>query len=110
MNLEEKTKKNNNYRKVVDTTKTQQLVLMSLPAGEDIPEEVHSKTTQFIKVEDGEIVVVINGKKKTLKTGYSIVIPPGAKHYVKAKKLSKLYTIYSPPEHPVGLTQKTKPH
>ena len=101
--------KNNNYRKVVETTKTMQLVLMSLKAGEDIPAEIHRNTTQFFRVEQGKICVTINGVKKTLRDGQSIIVAPGKKHYVQCINAAKLYTIYSPPEHPIGLIQKNKP-
>ena len=82
---------------------------MSLKAGEDIPAEIHPNTTQFFRVEQGAVAVTINGIKKTLKDGQSIIVAPGKKHYVKCVKAAKLYTIYSPPEHPNNLIQKIKP-
>ncbi len=107
-NLEVETIKNNNYRKVIETTKNMQLVLMSLEPKEDIPEEIHPKTTQFFRVEKGAIKIVINGISKVVKAGQSLIVPPGTKHYVQAigKQAAKLYTIYTPPEHPIGLVQK----
>lgn len=109
--LESVTEKNNNYRKVLVTTNQTQLVLMCLIPGEDIPAEVHQGTTQFIRVEEGKASVVVDGKKKTLKAGDAIVIPAGSKHYVKqlGTKGLKLYTLYSPPEHPEGLVQQRQP-
>lgn len=109
--LEKATINNDNYRKVIKTTKTMQLVLMSLNAGEDIPVEVHPKTTQFIRIEKGKVIVKVDNKRNLLKDGDSIIIPPGSEHYVKAigKESVKLYTIYSPPEHRDGLTQKRQP-
>jgi mannose-6-phosphate isomerase-like protein (cupin superfamily) len=87
-----------------------QLVLMSLKPDEDIPEETHANTTQFIRVEEGTASVIVNDRKNKLLPGDSIIIPPGTKHYVKNISESdlKLYTIYSPPEHKEGLTQKVK--
>lgn len=110
VNLEKETISNGNYRKVLHTTKNMQLVLMSLLSTEDIPEEIHPHTTQFIKVEQGLIAVTVNGIKKTIKQGQSIIIEPGQKHYVKpGAKGVKLYTIYTPAEHPIGLIQKRMP-
>lgn len=111
-NLEVETIKNNNYRKVVETTKNMQLVLMSLLPSEDIPEETHPKTSQFFRVEKGVIQIIVNDNKKILKDGQSLIVPPNTKHYVKCmgKQSAKLYTIYTPPEHPDGLIQKVKPN
>ena len=110
-NLETETIKNNNYRKVIETTKTMQLVLMSLKPQEDIPAEIHSNTTQFFRVEKGVLSITVNGVKKTVKDGQSLIVFPGKKHYVKCISTmpAKLYTIYSPPEHPANLVQKYKP-
>lgn len=111
-NLEVETIKNDNYRKVIDTTKNMQLVLMSLLPSEDIPEETHPKTSQFFRVEKGVIQIIVNDKKKILKDGQSLIVPPNTKHYVKCmgKQSAKLYTIYTPPEHTPGLIQKVKPN
>jgi len=114
--LELITEKNKYYRNVIETTKQMQLVLMNLPINADIPLEIHKKTTQFIRVEFGEITVSIYkdsldknslGKKILVKEGESIIIPAGTYHYVKNtnKSNTKLYTIYSPPEHPENLKQ-----
>jgi len=109
--LEKATIDNSNYRAVINTTKQMQLVLMCLLIGEDIPEETHPNTTQFIRVEKGTAKVVVDGVAKRLSDGDSIVINAGSKHYVKQTGLDtlKLYTIYSPPEHPKGLVQIRQP-
>lgn len=111
INLEAETIRNVNYRKVLETTKNMQLVLMCLKPKEDIPEEVHVNTTQFFRVEKGMIRIIVNGTSRLLKDGQSLIVPPNTKHYVKCvgKQAAKLYTIYAPPEHPVGLVQKFKP-
>ena len=112
-NIEKDTLKNNNYRKVLYTVPGKnQLVLMSLNPGEDIPEEIHSHISQFFRVEAGKGYAKIDGKRYTLKDGFSIIIPPGAKHYIKntsrTEKL-KMYTIYSPDNHPEGRVDKRQP-
>jgi mannose-6-phosphate isomerase-like protein (cupin superfamily) len=106
--LEEKTIKNDNYRNVIYTDKNSQLVLMSLNVNEYIPLEKHKITTQFFKIENGNAIVYIEDKRYLLKKGDSIFIPPNTLHMVKqsgSKKL-KLYTIYTPPEHPIGTLHK----
>jgi len=109
-NIEEKTLANKNFRKVLFTGPNSQLVVMSLKPGEEIGEEVH-KLDQFIRIEAGEAEVVLNGKKHKVADDFAIVIPAGTRHNVintSKKKDLKLYTVYSPPEHPPGTIHKTK--
>jgi mannose-6-phosphate isomerase-like protein (cupin superfamily) len=110
VNIERATIANSNYRKVLHTTKQLQLVLMSIPPKEDIGEETHSRTTQFIRVESGTGKAIIDGKEYDLQDGMSIIIPAPASHNIinTGDEDLKLYTIYSPPEHPSGTIQKTK--
>lgn len=101
-NIESDTVSNKLYRKVVYTTPTLQLVLMSLKPNEDIPKEVHHKITQFIRVEAGTGLARVGRTEYKLKDGISIIIPPDTEHYIKntsRTKDLKLYALYSPPEH-----------
>ena len=43
---------------------------MSLNPSEDIPKETHKKISQFIRIESGRGVAIINGKKYILKDDY----------------------------------------
>lgn len=111
--IEKETLKNNYFRKVLFTGKHEQLVVMCLQPKEEIGNEVHPKTDQFIRIEQGNAEFVLNnGKDKHMaKEGYVVVVPAGTWHNVintsKTKKL-KLYTIYSPPNHKPGTIHKTK--
>jgi mannose-6-phosphate isomerase-like protein (cupin superfamily) len=109
--IEKETLKNNYFRKVLYTGKYAQLVVMCLKGGEEIPNEIHPKVDQFFRIEEGEAKFVYNGKEKhVVGDGGAIIVPAGTYHEVlntsKTKKL-KLYTIYSPPNHPPGTTHKT---
>lgn len=100
--IEKETLQNKKYRHVINTTKNQQLVLMTLQPGEDIPQENHPNITQFIRIEKGHGIAVIEGKEYALHDGISITIPQGKSHYIKNNSESEdlhLYTIYSPPHH-----------
>ncbi len=110
-NIERDTLANKHYRKVINTTKQQQLVLMSLEPGEKIPSEVHSDTTQFFRIESGKGVAIIGSKKYKLKPNYALVVPPGTQHEIiqVGGEPLKLYTIYSPPEHPKNRKQLRQP-
>ena len=111
--IEKQTLKNNYFRHVIFTGKHAQLVLMSLKIGEEIGNEVHKKVDQFFRIESGEAKFVLkNGKEKHIVgNGDAIIVPAGTWHNVinnsKTKKL-KLYTIYSPPNHPPGTIHRTK--
>jgi len=108
INIEESTLKNINYRKVLYTTGQTQLVLMSIPEGDDINKEIHEKTTQFIRVEQGTGVAYLNGKQYRLRDGDAIIIPAGVEHYIKNSGSIplKLYTLYSPAEHEFNLVER----
>lgn len=109
--LEKKTEQNTAYRKVIQTTKQMQLVLMCLPPNDFIKRERHGHTTQFLRVEEGEIQVDLEGSKKILREGDSLMIPPKMWHSVqnKGKEPAHLYTLYAPPEHPADLVQLVNP-
>lgn len=112
--LRKGTLNNENYRYVVYTSEQMQLVLMSLKPGEDIHKEIHYGTTQFIKVEEGEAKVKLGASgEKTfiLKSGDCILIPANTYHYVLNSGTMdlKLYTLYSPPEHPKDRIDITNP-
>ncbi len=113
--LNEMTIKNNNYRKVINTTKHQQLVLMSLKPKEEIGLEVHKNIDQFIRIEKGTALAIIgkegNQKKYKLKKEHFITIPAGNYHNIINIGSSelKLYSIYCPSHHKPGTIQKVKP-
>jgi len=94
------------------TGKYCQLVVMCLQAGEEIGNKVHPAVDQFFRIEEGEAKFVLNGKEEHLAhDGDAVVVPAGTYHNVintsKTKTL-KLYTVYSPPNHPDGTVHKTK--
>jgi len=110
--IEKKTLANNYFRQVLFTGKYAQLVVMSLKPGEEIGNEVHPNVDQFFRIEEGQARFVLNGTDKhTAKNGDAVIVPAGTYHNVintsKTEKL-KLYTVYSPPNHPDKTVHKTK--
>ena len=111
INVEEATKENNNFRKVLYTAKHSQLVLMNLKPGEEIGMEVHLDNDQFFRVDQGKGKVIIDGNEYEIQDGFAVVVPVGANHNVinaSDSEALKLYTIYSPPHHRDGVIHKTK--
>lgn len=110
--IETDTLDNENFRKVLFTGNHCQLVVMSLLPGEEIGNEVHGNVDQFFRVEEGEARFVLNGSEEHLvAAGACAIVPAGTYHNVinaSSARPLKLYTIYSPPNHPDGTIHKTK--
>ena len=84
---------------------------MNLAPGEEIGRETHEGHDQFIRVESGHGEAMMDGQIYPLTDGTALVIPAGVEHNVantSAEDALKLYTLYSPPEHPDGTVQHTK--
>ncbi len=109
LNIEKETVENNNYRKVLYTSHYSQLVVMSIEPGDEIGAEVHG-LDQFIRIEQGNGVAVLDGVETPIEDDFAIVIPAGVEHNVinTGTEVMKLYTVYSPPEHKDGTLQATK--
>ncbi len=111
-NIEKLTQENTNFRKVLFTNPNGiQLVLMSLKPNEDIGLEVHTDVDQFIRIESGNGVAILNNKEHKISDGFSVLIPKGTKHNIinTGQTLMKIYSIYSPPEHPQTRVNVNKP-
>ncbi|MFL6634081.1 MAG: cupin domain-containing protein [Massilia sp.] len=111
INIEEKTLAGNNFREVLYTTQRSQLVIMTLQPGEEIGLEKHEGHDQFIRVEAGQGVAILDGERHQLEDGVAVVIPAGAEHNVintSDNEPMRLYTLYTPPEHPDGIVHATK--
>ena len=110
--IEELALRNTYFRQVLFTAKYAQLVVMCLQPGEEIGDEVHTNVDQFFRIERGEARFVFDEKEERLaRDGDGVVVPAGTYHnVVNASKTAplKLYTIYSPPNHPDQTVHKTK--
>jgi len=111
-NIEKLTEKNENFRKVLFTGKYTQLVVMSLKPGEEIGNEVHNTVDQFFRIEEGQAKFIFHETEEHLvDAGSAVVVPAGTFHNVINASPSlplKLYTLYSPPNHPAGTVHKDK--
>ncbi|MCX6621664.1 MAG: cupin domain-containing protein [Acidobacteria bacterium] len=110
--IEKLTLENTWFRHVLFTGKHSQLVVMCLGPEEEIGDEVHQNVDQFFRIEQGEAKFVFNEKQERLvRDGDAVVVPAGTFHNVintSAAVPLKLYTVYSPPNHPDGTVHKTK--
>jgi mannose-6-phosphate isomerase-like protein (cupin superfamily) len=111
IDIDKKTEENEYFREVLFTGPHSQLVVMSLKPGEEIGLETHGDIDQFIRIEEGKGIAILDGQEYKLEDGIAIVIPAGTEHNVintSTKEALKLYTVYTPPEHPDGTLHKTK--
>jgi mannose-6-phosphate isomerase-like protein (cupin superfamily) len=110
-NIEKDTLENDNFRKVIYTSKHSQLVLMKLAPSEEIGLEVHPDNDQFFRFEKGQGKVIIDGNEYDVADGTAVIVPAGSQHNVvnvSATDELKLYTIYSPAHHKDGVVRVTK--
>ena len=103
-------RRNENFRQVLYTAGGSQLVLMSIPAACDIGEEVHEGIDQVLAFVEGEGEAVVEGEKRQVRAGSVVVIPSGVRHnfVTRGGEPLKLFTVYTPPEHPDGTVHRTK--
>jgi len=108
-NIERETLENTDYRRVLYTAKDLQLVLMCLQPGEEIGMEIHH-LAQFIRLEQGSGVAILDGTEHQISDDYAVVIPAGMEHNIinTGTEAMKLYSIYAPPEHKDGTVHPTK--
>lgn len=116
VNIREAAKQNYNFRLAFWTGNYFQLTLMNINAKEDIGLEMHSDVDQFIRIEEGNGLVLMGDCQDRLdfqqrvQAGYVIFIPAGKWHNLINTGCTplKLYSIYAPPEHLRGTVHKTK--
>lgn len=108
-NIIELSRENENFRAVLYTGKYAQVVAMCLLPGEDIGSEVHEHDQILVFVQ-GAGKAVVNGEESVVESGSLVYVPAGAEHnFINTGSSNlKLYTIYSPPEHPDGTVHVTK--
>lgn len=108
--IEEQSKQNQNFRKVLYTGEKSQLVLMSVLPGQEIGEEVHHGIDQIIVITDGHAKTIVNDQEDFVEEDDVIFVPAEIRHNVinTGDEALKLYTIYAPPAHGDGEIVATK--
>lgn len=114
--IEAATVGNETFRTVLFTGTHTQLTVMHLNTGEEIGLEAHDHVDQFLRVEQGRARVTMGTTKDAvdeeheLEDDWAVIIPAGVWHNVinTGDGPLKLYSLYSPPEHPDGTVHRTK--
>ena len=114
--IEQVTLDNTTFRTVVFTGEHTQLTVMRIAPGEDIGREVHHDRDQFLRFEQGQARVELGRTEEAVdethevSDDWAVIIPAGTWHNVVNTGTDdlKLYSLYSPPEHPDGTVHVTK--
>jgi mannose-6-phosphate isomerase-like protein (cupin superfamily) len=109
-NVQQLALENNNFRKVLFTNKYSQVVLMSIPPGEDIGSEVHDAVDQVLVFVKGAGRAIVGKETHDIGAGDLFTVAAGMEHdFINTgDEALKLFTVYSPPEHPDGVVHATK--
>lgn len=107
--IERETLENEDFRRVLYTGAYMQLVVMSVPGGEEIGLETHGQD-QFLRIESGDGVATLDGKAHPLTDGVAVLVPAGTEHNIRntGEEPLKLYSIYAAPHHKDGTVHPTK--
>lgn len=98
------------FRRVLFTGEHTQLVIMTIPPGGEIGEEVHDENDQILSFVSGIGRAVVSGKERKIKAGDVVAVPAGLKHNFinEGPNPLVLYTVYGPPDHSAGAVHRTK--
>jgi mannose-6-phosphate isomerase-like protein (cupin superfamily) len=98
------------FRRVLWTGKHTQLVIMTIPVGGEIGEEVHHDTDQVLTFVSGTGEARVGGETKPVAQGDLVVVPAGTQHNFlnTGPNPLVLYTVYGPAEHADGAVHRTK--
>jgi mannose-6-phosphate isomerase-like protein (cupin superfamily) len=114
--IEKATLDNDTFRTVLFTGEQTQLTVMRLGPGEDIGREAHHDRDQFLRIEQGRARLELGtaedrvDETHEVEDDWAMIIPAGVWHNVvnTGEGELKLYSLYSPPEHPDGTVHRTK--
>jgi mannose-6-phosphate isomerase-like protein (cupin superfamily) len=114
--IEQATLDNTNFRTALWTGEHTQLTVMQIGVGEDIGLEAHPDNDQFIRIEQGKARVELGPTEDQVEEthdvedDWAIIIPAGTWHNVvnTGDRDLKVYSLYSPPEHPPNTVHRTK--
>jgi mannose-6-phosphate isomerase-like protein (cupin superfamily) len=98
------------FRRVLWTGVHLQLVIMTIPPGGEIGEEVHEDTDQILSFVSGTGEAVVAGETAKVTQGDLVAVPAGTRHNFRNTGANPLvlYTVYGPPAHAEGTVHATK--
>lgn len=102
--------RNTYFREVLATGPHSQIVVMSIPPGGEIGEEVHQSVDQVLVFVAGEGAAILGGERSSVGPDRLVLVPAGVRHNVINTGMAalQLYTVYAPPQHAPGTIHRTK--
>jgi mannose-6-phosphate isomerase-like protein (cupin superfamily) len=101
---------NEAFRREVVTGEHEQVVVMTIPPGGEIGEEVHPETDQVLVFIDGRAEARLDGQASEVGPNDLVLVRAGTRHNFRntSEGPLRLITIYAPPEHAPGTVHQTK--
>jgi len=101
---------NEAFRREVLTGEHEQVVVMTIPVGGEIGEEVHPTTDQVLVFVDGRGEAQLDGESSEVGPNDLVFVRAGTRHNFlnRGDSVLRLITIYAPPEHEPGTVHQTK--
>ncbi len=101
---------NDAFRREVVTGEHEQVVVMTIPPGGEIGDEVHPDTDQVLIFVDGRAEAVLDGRSSDVGPNDLVFVRAGTRHNIvnRGDGPLRLITVYAPPEHEPGTVHQTK--
>jgi mannose-6-phosphate isomerase-like protein (cupin superfamily) len=101
---------NEAFRREVVTGDHEQVVVMTIPPGGEIGEEVHDTTDQVLMFVDGRGEALLDGRSSEVGPNDLVFVRAGTRHNFinRGDGALRLITVYAPPEHDPGTVHQTK--
>jgi mannose-6-phosphate isomerase-like protein (cupin superfamily) len=103
-------KRNTWFRYVLQTGTTCQVVLMAVPPGEEVGDEISDTTDHLLVLVEGEATVILDGKGCRAARQDMVFVRAGTRYNVKnaGKGELKLYCVHAPPAYAEGTIHRTR--
>ena len=110
MDIVDLARRNDDFRRVVVTGPNMQVVVMTIPAGEEIGAETHDHNDQMLFFVEGRADAVLEDRTTPVGPGHVVFVPAGTHHnFVNTgDEPLRIVTTYAPAEHEDGTVHRTK--
>lgn len=101
---------NDAFRREVATGEHSQVVVMTIPPGGEVGEEVHEENDQLLVFVEGQADAVLDGRTTKVVPNRLVLVQAGTRHNFinTGQSPLRLVTVYAPPEHAPGTVHQTK--
>ena len=110
LDIQQLARDNEDFRHEILTGRHSQIVVMTIPPGGEIGDEVHEENDQILLFVEGDAEAVVGGETARIGPNQLVVVPAGTRHnFVNAGgDPLRLLTFYAPPDHAPGTVHRTK--